>query len=333
MFRDEAWVTVRGGRGGDGISTFRREKYVPRGGPSGGDGGRGGDVTLLVDPSVTTLLDFVRRREWAAGSGKRGGSALKHGSDGASLLLRVPQGTVVRDGERGHVLRDLARPGESLLVARGGRGGKGNARFKSATNRAPRRFEKGQPGESRRLRLELKLIADVGLVGLPNAGKSTLLRRISAARPKVAAYPFTTLSPVLGIVEVEEGRSLVFADIPGLIEGAHRGKGLGDAFLRHIERTRLLLHLVDASGEAPLPPPAAHAVVTKELRAYSKALLDRPRIVVATKMDDPSAEEGASSLERALREKVLRLSAVTGRGLEDLLRAVLEALPPRTEPV
>ncbi|MGH7150790.1 MAG: GTPase ObgE, partial [Planctomycetota bacterium] len=290
MFRDEASITVRGGRGGDGISTFRREKYVPRGGPSGGDGGRGGDVTLLVDPSVTSLIDFVRRREWAAGSGGRGGSSLKHGSDGASLLLPVPMGTVVRDGERGHVLRDLARAGESLLVARGGRGGKGNARFKSATNRAPRRFEKGQPGESRRLRLELKLIADVGLLGLPNAGKSTLLRRISSARPKVAAYPFTTLAPVLGIVELEEGRSLVFADIPGLIEGAHRGKGLGDAFLRHVERTRLLLHLVDASAEAPLPPGEAHAVVSKELRAYSKALLDRPRIVVATKMDDPSSE-------------------------------------------
>jgi GTP-binding protein len=330
LFRDEASITVRGGRGGDGITTFRREKYVPRGGPSGGDGGRGGSVTLLADPAVTSLLDFVRRREWAAGPGGRGGSALKHGSDGASLVLRVPVGTFVRDAERGHLLRDLSRPGETLLVARGGRGGRGNARFKSATNRTPRRFERGQPGEGRGLRLELKLIADVGLVGLPNAGKSTLLARISAARPRIAAYPFTTLNPVLGIVEVGEERALVFADIPGLIEGAHRGRGLGDAFLRHVERTRLLLQLVDASDQAPLPPGRAYEVVTRELRAYSKTLLERPRLVVATKMDDPSAEGGAAALEAALGKGIHRVSAVTGQGLGDLLRAVLAALPPRT---
>ena len=327
MFRDEAEIVVRGGAGGSGIATFRREKYVPRGGPYGGDGGRGGDVILVADLGVTTLLDLARRGEWGAGSGDRGGSARKHGRAGEPLELRVPVGTVVRDAERGHVLRDLSRLGERLLVARGGRGGRGNARFATATNRAPRRFEKGQPGEVRRLRLELKLIADVGLIGLPNAGKSTLLARISAARPKVAAYPFTTLSPVLGIVEAGDFRRLVFADIPGLIEGAHRGRGLGDAFLRHVERTRLLLHLVDGSESATLPPEKAFRVVARELRAYSRALFERPRLVVATKMDDPSAATGAAALEGALGGPVLRVSAVTGEGIDRLLRAVLEQLP------
>jgi GTP-binding protein len=325
---DEAEILVRAGAGGNGIVAFRREKYVPRGGPAGGDGGRGGDVVLLAGPETRTLLEISQRKEWRAQRGKDGGASRRHGSDGESLLLRVPVGTMVRDAERGHLLRDLDRAGERLLVAKGGRGGRGNARFATSTNRAPREREKGAPGEVRRLRLELRLLADVGLLGLPNSGKSTLLSRISKARPRIAAFPFTTLKPVLGIVETEEDRRLVFADIPGLVEGASRGKGLGDAFLRHVERTRLLLHLVDASDEAVVPPDQAHEIVVAELAAYSPALLERPRLLVATKADLPGAERGRAALERATGRSALPVSAARGEGLADLVRAVAQALRP-----
>ncbi len=325
MFRDEAVIKVRAGRGGRGIVSFRREKFVPRGGPDGGDGGRGGSVILVADPGKSSLYDLAHTPVLQAENGKPGGGGNRTGRSGEDLVIPVPVGTLVYALPRGNLLKDLDRPGARVVVARGGKGGRGNARFATAERRAPRFAEEGSPGEERELKLELKLIADVGLVGLPNAGKSTLLSRLSAARPKVADYPFTTLAPVLGIVELDPSRVLVVADLPGLIEGAHQGHGLGDRFLRHVERTRLLLHLVDCSSTAP-DPVESFRVIRRELESYSPVLASKEWIGAATKMDDPAGEEKARALEEALGRPFLRISSVTGRGLKELLRALAERL-------
>jgi GTP-binding protein len=327
MFIDEAEILVKAGSGGNGCVSLRREKHVPRGGPDGGDGGNGGSVTIVADEQIATLLDVTQRARYVAKSGKPGSGKQRHGKSGEELVIRLPVGTIVRDRDRGNVLRDLAEPGMRLCVARGGRGGHGNKFFATSTDRTPRRAEEGQPGEERWLRLELKLIADVGLVGLPNAGKSTLLSRMSRAHPKVAAYPFTTLQPQLGIVEGPEFARFVLADLPGVIEGAHRGVGLGDEFLRHIERTRLILHVVDAAPLAGAPTPGeAYRIVRREIAAYSADLADRPEIVVANKMDLTGATDGLKSLRRAVGDEVSAVSAVVGTGLDDLKRRIFARL-------
>jgi len=326
-FIDEVEVRVSAGRGGDGCASFRREKYVPRGGPDGGDGGRGGDVVLRADPNLSTLLDLRVHRHVRATAGEPGGGANRHGRSGEDVVVRVPVGTVVFDADAGDApaLADLAEAGQRMVVARGGRGGRGNARFATPTRQAPDFATPGREGESRRLRLELKLLADVGLVGLPNAGKSTLLRRLSAARPRVGAYPFTTLIPHLGVAAVDD-RRLVVADIPGLIEGASRGAGLGDRFLRHVERTRLLVHLVDL-GRAELEgsdPWEDYATVREELAAYDPGLAERPEIVALAKVDLVAERAKLEPLEARLRRSpwvraTCRISGATGEGLEELV--------------
>ncbi len=328
MFVDEARILVAGGEGGNGILSFRREKFVPRGGPDGGDGGHGGSVVLVADPELNTLLPFRYKSRFAAERGRHGQGANKAGRSGRDLEISVPVGTVVTDEDGVAVLCDLSRPGQRFMVAQGGRGGRGNARFATSTNRAPRRHEPGGAGEARTVRLELKLLADVGLVGLPNAGKSTLVSRISAARPKIADYPFTTLAPVLGVVSVGDDRSFVVADLPGLIEGAHRGAGLGHRFLRHVERCRLLLHLVDPSvpGRDPV---ADIRVVDRELRRYSSDLARRPRILVVTKGDAVQDTAPVRKVEEYAAKKripVLTISAVTGSGLDRLVRTSADLL-------
>ncbi len=328
QFLDELECTVRGGRGGDGCCSFRREKYVPRGGPDGGDGGDGGSVVLLPTHHENTLYRLAGTRVHAAGKGQPGGASERTGKSGKDLVLRVPVGTVVLDAERGHTLKDLDVADRPFVVARGGRGGRGNTRFAAATNRTPRQWEPGQPGEERRVRLSLKLIADVGLVGLPNAGKSTLLATLSAARPKIADYPFTTLEPCLGIVVLPDQNTCVMADIPGLIEGAHAGRGLGDQFLKHVERTRVLLQLVDCSASAEQEPMAAYEIVCQELADYSEDLGERPRLVLATKVEDDTSRARARQLvERLSRQRpappVLAVSAATRSGLADLLEALV----------
>lgn len=328
MFVDEANLEVAGGDGGNGCLSFRREKFVPKGGPDGGDGGDGGSVVLVADADVRTLLPFRYRSIFRAERGRHGQGACKAGRSGRDVVVRVPPGTVVTDAENGTALADLARAGDRFVAARGGRGGRGNARFATPTNRAPRRHEPGGTGEARRLRLELKLLADVGLVGMPNAGKSTLISRISAARPKIADYPFTTLVPHLGVVDRGDFRSFVVADIPGLIEGAHRGVGLGHRFLRHVERCRLLLHLVDPT--APGRDPVADIrVVEAELRRYRPELGRKPRILVLTKDDAVQDEEPVrKALAFAARRRMRchRISAAAGTGLEALLDDVVAAL-------
>lgn len=325
MFIDQAKITVESGRGGNGCVAFRREKFVPFGGPSGGDGGDGGDVYFVVDDQVNTLLDFAGRHHWKAGNGEPGSGNNRHGKNGQDLHIHVPAGTMVYDDDRGFLLKDLVEPGVPVRIARGGRGGRGNNFFKSPTNQAPREFEPGGEPEIRNLRLELKLIADCGLVGLPNAGKSTLLSRLSAARPKIAAYPFTTLEPQLGIVELSRFRRFVMADIPGLIEGAHEGAGLGDAFLRHIERTRLLVHMVDV---APLEgdPVQAYRTIRRELAEYSPTLEAKTEIVVANKMDLTGAQENLDRFREELGIRVLPISGVTGQGLEALKEQIWSSL-------
>ncbi len=328
MLVDEARIVVRGGDGGDGCVSFRREKYVPRGGPDGGDGGNGGSVVLVADPSVSTLLAFRYHRHFQAERGRHGQGSNRTGRSGADLEVRVPIGTVVYDDERLQALDDLRTAQHRFVAAAGGRGGRGNARFVSSVRQAPTRHDPGTPGEARSLRLELKLLADVGLVGLPNAGKSTLISRISAARPKIADYPFTTLEPHLGVVDRGAARSFVVADIPGLIEGAHRGAGLGTRFLRHIERCTVLLQLVDATTESSDPIDDV-AVVLAELRSHRADLASRPRILVATKADaiqDPRAVTRLRDLARRDGIELHVVSAVTGQGLEELLRAVDDLL-------
>jgi GTP-binding protein len=335
-FVDEARMKVQAGNGGRGSTSFRREKFVPLGGPDGGDGGHGGSVYLRAAPGINTLVDFRIQRTFKAEVGEYGSSNGCTGRGGNDLYVPVPVGTVVRDLETQEGLGDLTREGETLLVARGGKGGWGNTRFKSSTNRSPRQFGPGLPGEKRALELELKLIADVGLLGLPNAGKSTLIRAVSAARPKVAGYPFTTLHPNLGVVSVGEHRSFVMADIPGLIEGAAEGAGLGLRFLRHLQRTRLLLHLVDISPPDPDADPVRDArAIVMELKKYDPKLAAKPRWLILNKRDlmlDDEAQERARSIVRRLRFRGphFLVSGATGRGTQELCAAVMNFLEERS---
>ena len=327
MFIDRAEIFVRGGKGGHGCVSFRRERFVPRGGPDGGDGGRGGDVYLVADPSVTTLLDLSGRHHCIARNGQPGQGNNKTGRSGADLRVPVAPGTLVYDRQTDRLLKDLHLPGMEVCIASGGRGGRGNQRFASAVCQAPRYAEPGGEPEERWLRLELKLIADVGLVGLPNAGKSTLLSRVSRARPKIADYPFTTLAPQLGIVELPGYRRFVMADIPGLIEGAHHGAGLGDDFLRHIERTRVIVHLIDVHPLPGQPSPAqTYATIRNELRLYSQKLADKPELVVANKIDLSDTLEAVEELRRAIGQPVLAISGVTGAGLGPLTERLWEMI-------
>ncbi len=319
MFIDEAQISVSSGGGGHGMVSFRREKYVPHGGPDGGDGGRGGDVLLRVNRSLNTLASITPGRHYRAEAGRPGGIRLRAGRGGESIVIEVPPGTLVRDAERGHVLRDLRGAEDEFVVVQGGLGGKGNKHFAHATNQTPRQSTEGRPGQTRRLRLELRLVADVGLVGLPNAGKSTFLRRVSKARPRVADYPFTTLKPVLGIVLFGLEDGFAMADIPGLIEGAHAGAGLGDRFLRHVARTRLLLHLVDASV-GPEEAVAAWRTVAEELRQSELRLDRKPAIVALTKLDlCPEPGPVIEALAAAVGGPVAGLCSHTGEGVEELL--------------
>jgi GTPase len=321
VFHDRARIEVRGGRGGDGSLSFRREKYVPKGGPDGGDGGNGGDVVLVADPERRDLAFFQRKRRFDGGRGRHGRGKNKHGADGETVELEVPVGTQVLD-EEGRLLVDLAHPGARAVVARGGHGGAGNRRFARPTQRAPRLAEVGLPGETSTVDLRLKLLADAALLGFPNAGKSSLLRRISNAKPKVADYPFTTIAPVLGTVDAPDGRQLTVADVPGLLEGAHEGVGLGDEFLAHLERARLFLHVVDATEDAA----ERFATIDEELRGYGAGLAERPQILVLNKidlLDEPPSF--ATDDPRVLA--VLPVSAATGAGVEELRRALFELVP------
>jgi GTP-binding protein len=336
-FLDEARILVKAGDGGNGCLAFRREKYVPRGGPSGGDGGRGGDVTLVATAHHNTLLQFSYNPEHRAERGRHGEGSNCTGADGKSLEVAIPVGTVVYDEASGERLVDFTEPGQRFVVARGGRGGRGNARFATSTHQAPTEHYPGHPGEEKRLRLELKLLADVGLAGFPNAGKSTLISRISAARPKIADYPFTTLEPNLGVVQMDNYRSFVVADIPGLIEGAHLGHGLGVQFLRHIERTRLLAHLVDVSDATGRNPVDDFETVLHELSSFSEELAQKPMIVVATKMDaaqDPDRVAALRELATARGLAFFEISSATGQGIEALKFAMAERVlaPAATEP-
>jgi len=326
MFVDRVEVEVQAGKGGDGCMSFRREKYVPRGGPDGGDGGDGGSIVVIAEAGVDSLAVLAHRKHWRAKNGTPGSGSNRHGANSDDLVIRVPPGTVVRDAKHDLMLRDLAADGEQVVAARGGRGGKGNARFKSSTNQAPRQFTPGGEGEHRHLMFELKLIADVGLLGKPNAGKSTLLSRVSRARPEIANYPFTTKKPNLGIVQVNLDTEFVMADIPGLIEGAHTGAGLGLEFLRHVERTRLLVHLVEPLPMDQTDPVANYHALRSELAEYSADLAERPEIVAVSKAELPNSEEVALALEESTGVKVHRFSAVTGEGLDRLLRETYRLL-------
>lgn len=329
MFVDEVLIHVKAGAGGDGAVSFRREKHVPRGGPDGGDGGRGGSVVMVADPMLTTLIDFRFKREYKAERGGNGSGNNKSGRHGQDIELRVPVGTQVTDSNTGDVVADLVRADQRAVVAKGGQGGRGNAVFVSSTHQTPRFAEKGEPAEERDLRLDLKMLADVGLIGFPNVGKSTLIARISAARPKIADYPFTTLVPNLGVVPVEPGKSFVVADIPGLIEGASEGHGLGHQFLRHVERTRLLVHFVDVSALTMRDPAEDFAIVNRELAAYSERLAERTQLVALNKADMPGAREIVPALHSALEAQgypVYEISALTGEGVQPLIYAMWEAL-------
>jgi GTP-binding protein len=326
MFIDEAELKVKGGKGGDGCAAFRREKYVPRGGPDGGDGGNGGSVYVRATSNMTTLLDFAPRPVYEGGKGAPGRGKSMDGRNGEDLVLETPPGTLVRDKGTGRVLRDLTEPGERVCVARGGRGGRGNKHFATAIHRTPRECEEGREGEERTIVLELKLIADVGLVGLPNAGKSTLLSRVSSARPKIAGYPFTTLAPHLGIVEFPDFGRMVLADLPGLIEGAHAGQGLGDAFLKHVERTRMLCHVVDLAPQDGPTPPAAYRMIREELRLYSVDLASKPHVIAANKLDLPEASGHLEALRAEVDAPVYGISAATGAGVRELLGALRKEL-------
>lgn len=324
MFIDKAKVFITAGTGGDGCISFRREKFVALGGPDGGNGGKGGDVYLEADPHLTTLLDLTYKSHYSAGNGMPGSSANRYGRGAEDLTIRIPVGTVVyKDGE---AISDMKDPWVKLLVAKGGRGGRGNASFKTGRHTAPRIKEKGEPGQVVALELELKLIADVGLAGFPNAGKSTFLSRISAARPKIADYPFTTLAPNLGVVNSDSG-SFVVADIPGLIEGAHKGVGLGDDFLRHIQRTKVLVHMLDISGFRDNTAHQNYRIINRELAEFSKGLLKKPMLIAANKMDLTDSKAKLSQLKRNLKtKKIYPISAVTGEGVKELLNAVIKAL-------
>ena len=323
MFVDEARISVKAGKGGDGVASFRREKFVPHGGPDGGDGGNGGSVILRASHRLSTLLDLRYQQHYEARPGDPGQGRNKHGKSAPDVIIGVPVGTLVLDDETGDMLADLIDDGREFVAAHGGHGGRGNSHFATSTNQTPMRCEPGRPGERRRLRLELKLLADVGLIGLPNAGKSTLIAAISAARPKIADYPFTTLVPNLGVVRVDDEQSFVVADIPGLIEGAHAGKGLGQQFLRHIERTSLLLHLVDISEWAAAAPVNTFETLRQELTAYDPFMEKRPFAVVATKLDLKADGARLAALHAYCKKKRIRffaISAATREGLDELIR-------------
>jgi GTPase len=329
LFIDRTKIRVQGGSGGNGVTAFRREKFVPRGGPSGGDGGRGGSVWLVSDESLNTLLHLRYNPEHIAERGRHGEGSNRSGREGADVIVRVPVGTQVFDAATGNLLYDFTENGMRWLAASGGRGGFGNSHFATSTNRAPRYHQEGSTGEERELQLELKLIADVGLVGFPNAGKSTLISTISAAKPKIADYPFTTLEPHLGVVDLGEFRTFVVADIPGLIEGAHRGAGLGTRFLRHVERTKLLLHLVDVSSLSGRDPVSDYETINRELEAYDAALAARPQMVIATKRDALDEPERLERLRRRAEEDgrpFYAISSATGEGVRELVHAVARAL-------
>ena len=319
QFRDECKITVAAGKGGDGLVSFRREKYIPKGGPNGGDGGDGGSVIVRATDRVHSLLSVGRRPIYKARNGQPGGPNNRAGKSADDLVIEVPIGTQIHDARRGHVLRDLAEDGDEVVLAKGGRGGRGNAAFATAVRQTPRHAEPGGKPEEREVRLELKLFADVGLLGLPNAGKSTFLSRVTAATPKIADYPFTTLVPQVGIASVADHDTLVIADLPGLIEGAAEGAGLGHRFLRHVERCRVLLHLVDVSDSATDDPLEALRTIEAELERYSSTLHGRPRILVATKVEDEAARANADALEQELSRPLHRISSVTGEGVDALL--------------
>jgi GTP-binding protein len=334
-FIDEASIEVHAGKGGDGMASFRREKYVPRGGPDGGDGGRGGSIWAVADRNINTLIDYRYARIHRAKNGEKGQGSDCYGRSAQDIVLRMPVGTVIADAETGETLADLARDGDRALLAKGGKGGLGNLHFKSSTNRAPRQFTRGEEGESRTLKLELKLLADVGLLGMPNAGKSTFIRAVSAARPKVADYPFTTLNPSLGVVRVDESRSFVIADIPGLIEGAAEGAGLGHQFLRHLARTHLLLHLIDIAPADPDADPVREArAIVAELKKYDEALYRKPRWIVLNKADLLPEGERETLVRKFLRRlgwkrPTFVISALTGDGCRELSYAIMQHLDER----
>ncbi|GEO25817.1 GTPase Obg [Alicyclobacillus acidoterrestris] len=331
MFTDHASIYVKAGDGGNGIVSYRREKYVPLGGPAGGDGGKGADIIFVVDEGLRTLIDFRYQKHFKAPRGENGGTKNRHGANAPDMIVKVPPGTLVRDAKTGAFLGDLTEHGARLVVARGGRGGRGNTRFATAVNKAPDMAERGEPGEERYLELELRVLADVGLVGFPSVGKSTLLAAVTRARPKVGSYHFTTLTPELGVVETADGRDFVIADLPGLIEGAHEGHGLGHEFLRHVERTRIIVHVIDMAAVDGRDPVEDFRVIEHELEAYDVALADRPRVVAANKMDLPDAAEGLERFRKAYPElEVFPISGATHQGLDALLRrlaSMLDELP------
>jgi GTP-binding protein len=329
MFIDRVKIKIKAGDGGDGVTAFRREKFVPRGGPSGGDGGRGGSVWIEADEGLNTLLHLRFNPEHKAGRGRHGEGSNRHGKDGEDITVKVPVGTQIFDAETNDLVFDFTEPGQRFCAAKGGKGGWGNTHFATPTKRAPKYHYNGRPGEEKELQLELKLIADAGLVGFPNAGKSTLISVISAARPKIADYPFTTLEPNLGVVDIGDFRTFVVADIPGLIEGAHEGAGLGDRFLRHVERTKLLLHLVDVSSLSGRDPVEDYEIINHELASYNPELAARPQIVVATKidaLDDPERLESLRKRAKKDKKPFYEISSVTNQGTRELVMRVVQAL-------
>ncbi|HSP22059.1 MAG TPA: GTPase ObgE [Planococcus sp. (in: firmicutes)] len=333
MFVDHVKVYVRGGDGGDGMVAFRREKYVPDGGPAGGDGGKGGNIVFIVQEGLRTLMDFRYKRIFKAERGTHGMSANKHGAKAKDTLIEVPPGTVVKDAETGETIADLVEHGQTAVIAKGGRGGRGNSRFATPANPAPELSEKGEPGFERNVILELKVLADAGLVGFPSVGKSTLLSVVSAAKPKIAEYHFTTIVPNLGMVETEDQRSFVMADLPGLIEGAHQGIGLGHQFLRHIERTRVIIHVIDMSGMEGRDPYEDYLTINEELQQYNMRLTERPQLIVANKMDMPDSEENLEAFRKKLPEdaKVFPISAISRQGLNNLLFEIADVLEVTSE--
>ncbi|MDQ0214566.1 GTP-binding protein [Oikeobacillus pervagus] len=333
MFVDQVKIYIKGGDGGNGMVAFRREKYVPKGGPAGGDGGKGADVIFEVDEGLRTLMDFRYQRHFKAPRGEHGMSKNQHGKNAADMIVKVPPGTVVRDEDTGELIADLTSHGQMAVVAKGGRGGRGNSRFATPANPAPELCENGEPGQERYVILELKLLADVGLVGFPSVGKSTLLSVVSSAKPKIAEYHFTTIVPNLGMVETEDGRSFVMADLPGLIEGAHAGVGLGHQFLRHIERTRVIVHVIDMSGMEGRDPYEDYVTINNELKEYNLRLTERPQLIVANKMDIPGAEENLKDFKEKLPEdvRIFPISAITKKGLRELLFAIADQLEKTAE--
>jgi GTP-binding protein len=328
MFVDQVKIYVKGGDGGNGMVAFRREKYVPKGGPAGGDGGNGADVIFEVEEGLRTLMDFRYKRHFKAPRGEHGMSKNQHGKNSQPMIVKVPPGTIVSDEETGQIIADLTEHGQQAVIAKGGRGGRGNSRFATPANPAPELSENGEPGIERNVILELKVLADVGLVGFPSVGKSTLLSVISSAKPKIAEYHFTTLVPNLGLVETEDGRSFVMADLPGLIEGAHQGVGLGHQFLRHIERTRVIVHVIDMSGLEGRDPYEDYVTINAELKEYNLRLTERPQIIVANKMDMPDSEENLAGFKEKLKDdlKIFPISAITREGVRELLFEIADAI-------